>query len=143
MHVHLEKKTAPSATNQRGMKIISSLQASVDTLPPTPRLPQALWFFFFSLFRQASSARQKEFLTKYNNKRKKRWKKLSKILFWSWYSRRNALRQWPSFHRSLILHVLDLLPQCVLVHVCEHTGIHGYSRTPRRTCSRRPASVGV
>jgi len=44
--------------------------------------------------------------------------------------RRDALRQRPSFHGRLVLHVLDLLLQCVLVHGGEHTGIHGYSRTP-------------
>lgn len=44
--------------------------------------------------------------------------------------RRDALRQGPPFHGRLILHVLDLLLQCVLVHGGEYTGIHGYSRTP-------------
>lgn len=42
--------------------------------------------------------------------------------------RDNTLRQGPPFHISLVLHVLDLLLQCVLVHVSEYTGIHGYSR---------------
>lgn len=54
-----------------------------------------------------------------------------------WYGRKkqglmdlrdNTLRQGPPFHISLVLHVLDLLLQCVLVHVSEYTGIHGYSR---------------
>lgn len=44
--------------------------------------------------------------------------------------RRDAPRQGPPFHRRLILHVLDLLLQCILVHGGEYTGIHGYSRTP-------------
>lgn len=44
--------------------------------------------------------------------------------------RRDALRQRPPFHGRLVLHVLDLLLQCVLVHGGEYTGIHGYSRTP-------------
>lgn len=44
--------------------------------------------------------------------------------------RRDALRQGPPFHGRLVLHVLDLLLQCVLVHGGEYTGIHGYSRTP-------------
>lgn len=30
----------------------------------------------------------------------------------------DALGQWPPFHRSLVLHVLDLLLQCVTVHGC-------------------------
>lgn len=42
--------------------------------------------------------------------------------------RDDTLRQGPPFHISLVLHVLDLLLQCVLVHVSEYTGIHGYSR---------------
>lgn len=44
--------------------------------------------------------------------------------------RRDALRQGPPFHGRLVLHILDLLLQCVLVHGGEYTGIHGYSRTP-------------
>lgn len=47
-----------------------------------------------------------------------------------WHLRRDALRQGPPFHGRLVLHVLDLLLQCVLVHGGEYTGIHGYSRTP-------------
>lgn len=43
---------------------------------------------------------------------------------------RDALRQGPPFHGRLVLHVLDLLLQCVLVHGGEYTGIHDYSRTP-------------
>lgn len=42
--------------------------------------------------------------------------------------RDDALRQGPPIHFNLVLHVLDLLLQCVLVHVGEYTGIHGYSR---------------
>lgn len=42
--------------------------------------------------------------------------------------RDDALRQGPPIHFDLVLHVLDLLLQCVLVHVGEYTGIHGYSR---------------
>lgn len=44
--------------------------------------------------------------------------------------RRDALGKRPPFHGRLVLHVLDLLLQCVLVHGGEYTGIHGYSRTP-------------
>lgn len=44
--------------------------------------------------------------------------------------RRDALGKGPPFHGRLVLHVLDLLLQCVLVHGGEYTGIHGYSRTP-------------
>jgi len=44
--------------------------------------------------------------------------------------RRDAPRQGPPFHGRLVLHILDLLLQCVLVHGGEYTGIHGYSRTP-------------
>lgn len=32
--------------------------------------------------------------------------------------RGDALRQWPPLHRGLVLHVLDLLLQCVTVHGC-------------------------
>jgi hypothetical protein len=49
------------------------------------------------------------------------------------YSRGDALGEGPSVHVGLVLHVLDLLPQCVLVHVGEYTGIHGYSRAPRES----------
>lgn len=44
--------------------------------------------------------------------------------------RRDTLGQGPPFHGRLVLHVLDLLLQCVLVHGGEYTGIHGDSRTP-------------
>lgn len=44
--------------------------------------------------------------------------------------RRDALRQGPPFHGGLVLHVLDLLLQCVLVHGGEYTGIHGNTAAP-------------
>jgi len=52
------------------------------------------------------------------------------------YLRSYALWQEPALHCSLILHVLDLLLQCVLVHGCHYTGVHlfrqGSAPTPAR-----------
>lgn len=49
-----------------------------------------------------------------------------------WFSnlRGNTFGKWPPFHCGLVLHVLDLLLQCVLIHGGEYTGIHGNNRTP-------------
>lgn len=41
------------------------------------------------------------------------------------YSRRYGLGEGPALHGRLVLHVLDLLLECVLVHGCEDTGLHG------------------
>lgn len=51
--------------------------------------------------------------------------------------RGDAFWQWPAFHGCLVFHVLDLLLQCVLVHVVERTAVHARAGLPSRRRRRR------